>query len=93
MSIVSLAIGEKNCGDCLHWHEEVQVQPAKPQSGVLDMSHLDISQPRPGQCRCMPPQLMPVGGGRATAFFPILDNTSPACGQHASRSAQNGKAP
>lgn len=60
------------CATCRHWH----AQPIDP---------LNLTAPRVGDCRAMPPQLLPVpqrGGMGASAFYPVLVEQTPACGLH-----------
>lgn len=46
---------------------------------------MNLTAPRVGDCRAMPPQLLPVpqrGGMGASAFYPVLVEQTPACGQY-----------
>lgn len=84
---------EKQCGTCKHWKEHIlQVPESKGESTVLDLSNLKIEQPRGGECRFMPPQLVyqPIGLDNhrrpvfeTTVSYPHIAHTTPACSQHA----------
>ena len=71
---------ERMCGDCLHWRK-YPTDPLKlPRPG----------DPRPGECRCMPPAVVYTQTrrhngqflveGMVTAYPSVMDQF-PACGQ------------
>jgi hypothetical protein len=60
------------CNSCRHFHPA----PRDP---------LNLTAPRVGDCRALPPQLLPVpqrGGMGAMAFYPVLEESTLACGLH-----------
>lgn len=64
------------CESCKNWHRHIEQPP-------------DLSQPRQGDCRALPPQLLPIirmdrqGVGQpvgGVAVYPALPGTTDACG-------------
>lgn len=68
----SIPVANLACNTCKHWH-------AKPRNLA------DLSQPQVGECRAIPPQIIPMqqrGGIGGVAFYPVLQADTPACGLH-----------
>ena len=70
---MSEAAGGRECGGCAHWRR----LPPDPHN---------LGQGGVGECRCTPPQLVPLpapGGLVIQALYPRLPERFPACGLHA----------
>lgn len=70
------------CRGCKHWHQVGEPAAVATPAGQALM----LGQPRPGECRARPPELVilptPQGVSLRAAYKPLNDDF-PACGEYA----------